>query len=105
MKSSCVYCGNNPVPHFAHKFYQSFDIMAGPMRRWLFATQFGRISDALATYAALAMFYTLKPLGLIQINTDIEKIPYERAKTLWAEAQARHIPIEEIKPFGQSIDL
>lgn len=47
----------------------------------------------------------LHPLGLVSVNGDINQIKYPRAKVLWEEAQRRGIQIEEIKPFGQSIDL
>lgn len=102
---TCPYCGNNPIPHRTHKFYESIDIFVGPFRRQLFNTWVGTISDHLATWVAMGFYYVFKPLGLIRINRDIEKIPYPRAKVLWEEAQRRNIEIEEIKPFGQSIDL
>jgi cyanophycin synthetase len=102
---TCLYCGNNPIPHSIHKFYESFDILVSPIRQTVFQSWFGKITDHLATCIALGLFYGLKPLGLIEINSDIEKIIYPRAKVLWEEAKRRNIKIEEIKPFGQSIDL
>lgn len=102
---SCIYCGNNPVNHPTHKFYQSFDILVSPLRRTIFQTWFGKFTDQLTTYMGLAVFHMLKPLRLIKINRDINKIQYPRARVLWEEAFARNIEIEEIKPFGQPIDL
>ncbi|HTL39734.1 MAG TPA: ATP-grasp domain-containing protein [Methylomirabilota bacterium] len=101
----CIYCGNNPVPHAIHKFYQSMDVALGPVRRTVAQSFLGRAGDYLTSSAALGILHVLKPLGLVQINRDIEKIPYPRAKVLWEEAQRRTIPIEEIKLFGKSIDL
>ncbi|MBX4186881.1 MAG: hypothetical protein KW802_01300 [Candidatus Doudnabacteria bacterium] len=102
---SCIYCGNNPIPHSAHKFFESFDILIGPINQIVFNSWFGRLTDKLSTWLALGIFYTLKPIGLIRINHQIEKIPYARAKVLWEEALRRGIKIEEIKPFNKSIDL
>ncbi len=101
----CLYCGNNPVSHFTHKFYESLDITLSPLRHYAFGGRLGNFTDQLTDFIALGIFHTLEPLGLIQINRDINQIPYPRAKVLWEEALRRNIKIEEIKPFGQSIDL
>jgi D-alanine-D-alanine ligase-like ATP-grasp enzyme len=103
--SQCIYCGNNPVSHLSHKFYESFDILLGPMRHKIFQSRFGDFTDKLTDLLALGLFHLLKPLGLIQINRDIKEIKYPRAQVLWEEASRRKIMIEEIKPFGRSIDL
>jgi cyanophycin synthetase len=105
MSKSCIYCGNNPVSHPVHKFYESIDILLSPIRRIVLQSWFGQFTDKLSTAVALGIFHLLKPLGLIQINTDIANIPYDRAKVLWEEAQKRGLVIEEIKLFGRSIDL
>ncbi len=102
---TCPYCGNNPVPHLGHKFYGSLDIALAPVRQKLMQGWFGRFTDRFATGIAFGLFYLLKPLGVIPINRDINQIPFERARVLWAEANDRGIPFEEIKPFNQSIDL
>jgi cyanophycin synthetase len=101
----CLYCGNNPISHSSHKLYESFDIMVSPIRRGIFISWIGNLTDRLADLVGISLFYILKPFGLIQINTDIEKVPFARAKFLWEEALRRNIRIEEIKPFGKSIDL
>ncbi|MEJ0021531.1 MAG: hypothetical protein WDN47_03010 [Candidatus Doudnabacteria bacterium] len=103
--SNCVYCGNNPVHHQAHKFYGSIDIMFHPLRQAVMQGWFGQFTDMLGTGAAFGLFYALKPFGLIKLNRDINQVPYERAKVLWQEAIDRNIEFEEIKPFNRSIDL
>ncbi len=101
----CLYCGNNPIPHQVHKFYESFDILVSPIRRHIFQTWFGVGIDKMSNWIGLLFFHALKPLGLIVINSDIDQIKYPRAKVLWEEAKRRSIKIEEIKPFGNSVDL
>lgn len=101
----CFYCGNNRINHLTHKFYGSVDITMTPFRQTIMRGWFGRLTDRLATWIALGLFHVLEPIGLIKINRDIRQVPYERAKMLWAEANDRNIPFEEIKPFNQSIDL
>jgi D-alanine-D-alanine ligase-like ATP-grasp enzyme len=101
----CLYCGNNPVHHPTYKFYESFDIFMRPLRRTIMQGWFGRFTDRLATWIAFGIFYALKPLGLIKINSNIKLVPFERARVLWQEALDRNIEFEELKPFNRSIDL
>ena len=101
----CLYCGNNRVPHLTHKFYESLDIFVSPIRRSLIQSWFGKTSDILAATIGLGLFHLLEPIGLVQINRDVKKVPYARAEYLWQEALAQGIEMEEIKPFNRSIDL
>lgn len=103
--TKCINCGNNPIPHTIHKFYETMDITLSPIRRWLSRSIVGRIGDSLGNLMGLAALKVLEPLGMIQINTDIAQIKFDRARVLWEEAHRQNIPIEEIKPFGRSIDL
>lgn len=103
--NKCLYCGNNPIPHTVHKFYESIDIAFGPIRRWLSASWLGRLGDRFGNLVGLGFFKILYSLGLVQINTSIEEIKYDRARVLWEEAQRRGLPMEEIRPFNRSIDL
>ncbi|OGE87527.1 MAG: hypothetical protein A3J07_04640 [Candidatus Doudnabacteria bacterium RIFCSPLOWO2_02_FULL_49_13] len=104
-KSSCLYCGNNPIPHTVHKFYESLDIAFGPIRRGLSQSPLGAAGDKLGNLVGIGLYRILKAMGLITINTSIDEIKYDRARVIWAEAMRRQIPIEEIKPFNRSIDL
>lgn len=101
----CIYCGNNPVPHKTHKFYESIEIFIGPVRRRIFNSTFGRAADKFTDLLALGLLHILKPLGLVKINRDVNLVPYPRAAVLWQEAINRNIDFEELKPFGRSIDL
>ncbi|MBX4191352.1 MAG: hypothetical protein KW804_00955 [Candidatus Doudnabacteria bacterium] len=102
---TCLYCGNNPISHSSHKIYESFDILVSPIRRGIFISWFGSLTDKVADFFGLVFLTFLKPIGLVEINDDIEKVPFARAKFLWEEALRRGIKIQEIKPFGKSIDL
>ena len=42
---------------------------------------------------------------MVRFNSDVEKIPFNRAKVLFKEAQDRGIEIYEIKPFNLSMDI
>lgn len=103
--NKCLYCGNNPIPHRIHKFYESLDILFSPIRRGLAQSVFGKMTDQMATGVALGLYKILTPIGIIKINRDINKIIYPRAQVLWEEALKRNIEIAEIKPFNRSIDL
>src|SRR3989338_6403976 len=101
----CPYCGNNPVSHPVHKFYESLDILLSPIRRNILQSSFGRMMDKISEWVALGFFGIIKSLGLVKINRDIKNIQYDRARVLWEEATRRGIEIDELKPFGKSIDL
>jgi len=105
MSQRCQYCGNNPIPHSIHNFYESIDIMLSPIRRGVANSIFGIAADKIGNLAGLGLITLLQPLGLVKVNKDISKIKFDRARALWKEAEARGIPMEEIKPFNQSIDL
>jgi len=81
------------------------DILMSPIRRLLARSVIGKIGDNLGNLLGLGILFLIKPLGLVEINTDIANIKYDRARVLWEEALRRGISIEEIKPFGRSIDL
>ncbi len=103
--TNCLYCGNNRIPHLTHKFYESFDILVSPIRRTVVQSWLGHVTDSLASWVGLGLFHLFYALGLIQLNRDINLVPYDRAKFLWQDAINRNIEIEEIKPFNRSIDL
>lgn len=104
--SKCLYCGENPVSHKAAWFYGSLDIMFLPLRTKIFYGWFGaKALDRLTDVLGLTIYHTLKLAGLIRFNRDINKIKYNRAKTLWQEAENLGIEIVEVKPFGLSMDL
>lgn len=104
--SKCLYCGENQISHSTNWFYTSVDILLEPIRRRLFFGRFGKLILLPATDALSSLlFETLKLLGLIRYNRDINKIEYKRARTLWDEAIKRGIDFAEVKPFGLSIDM
>ncbi len=105
MKPTCIYCGNNPIPHSIHKFYESTDILFSPIRRFLAKSIIGRAGDSAGTIVGLGGLKALSLLGLVKVNRDIAEIKFDRARVLWEEALAQKIPIEEIRPFGRPIDL
>src|SRR5579885_3091126 len=82
----CLYCGNNRIPHFSHKFYESLDILVCPIRQSLMQSWVGYTFDAITSLIGLGLFKLLQPIGLIKINSDIQHVPYDRAKVLWQEA-------------------
>ncbi len=104
--NKCLHCGENPISHQATWFYGSLDILFLPLRTKIFYGWFGaRALNRLIDTLGLTIYHTLKLMGLIRLNRDINKIKYNRAKTLWQEAEKLGIDITEVKPFGVSIDL
>lgn len=103
---NCPYCGNNPTNHTAQWFHGSMDIALAPIRRKLFFGWFGKnVINNLTDLLGWITLHGLRMLGLVRMNSDIEKVPFPRAKVLLAEAKSRGIEIWEVKPFNVSIDL
>lgn len=101
----CPHCGNNPINHQSVWLFGSLDIWLMPLRQRIFYSWFGRsVVDPLSDLLGSILFNALKLAGLIRLNRDLERIPYQRARCLWTEAKNRGIDIVEIKPFGLSID-
>lgn len=102
---TCLYCGENPIPHFPFWFYESLDICLMPIRHKIF----GRIKfldpDVLISDKLIHKFYKLlKGLGVVNYNFDIAQVQNSRARVLWKEASARQIPFHEVRLFGRAID-
>lgn len=101
----CIYCGENPIPHRVHWFYESFDILMSPIKQALFYGKPGLILGSLTDFLVNIFYYTFKSIGLIRFNENLATLPYKRAKVLWEEANRRGIKMVEIKPFGLNIDF
>ena len=106
-KAKCVYCGNNPVPHFANWYFESLNVLFTPIRQWVLKN---RLSVVFRNFF-IKINFTLKLVGLLKMfraisfQTDIEKCRVPRAKVLWKEAMRRNIEMFELLFFGKPIDV
>lgn len=102
----CAYCGNNPVPHFLHWYFESVNVLFGPLRAALLYNPlallakraFGRLPWALGLTDLLAAS------GVIGFGDDASACPSGRGQVLWEEAIRRGVVVRELKLFGRRFD-
>ncbi|MDE2311668.1 MAG: hypothetical protein KGJ93_01070 [Patescibacteria group bacterium] len=103
----CPYCGNNPVPHLAHWYFETLDVGLAPLRRFLlynaWSQAFGRwLGRRRVGWRAARLCLRL---GLVRQNFDLAKCKVRRAQVLWEEAKRRGIVMSELTLFGKGIDV
>jgi D-alanine-D-alanine ligase-like ATP-grasp enzyme len=105
-KKLCVDCGKNQVPHFLYWYFESLNILFGPIRRFFLNRQFFqfviKVFSKLRVGARLVIFG--QTLGLLRLSADINQCKVSRAKVLWAEATARGINMQELLLLGKPFD-
>lgn len=100
----CVYCGNNPTPHFITWAVESYTIFIQPIS--MLAAKTGLIypiywfADKLTH--GFARLWLIFGLGKF---IDGQNIEVGRAKVLWEEARQRGIRMEVLKIFGKTVDF
>lgn len=103
--SKCLYCGNNPIPHFMHWANQSLIILMTPVN--IFFVRVGIISRIGKFFDKLFFlwWWLFTKIGLAKLHGDKEKISVDRAKVLWEEADRRGIKMQAAQLFGKNIDF
>jgi len=107
MKTSCPYCGNNPVPHRFYRYSENLNIFLTPLRQKLLynplsrffkgGTRPGKIANL---FLDLGLF-----LGAVSLMRDVKLCKVRRAQVLWEEAQKRGIEMGELLIFGKPVDI
>lgn len=105
--NSCLYCGNNPAPHFLTWYFESLDLLLQPLRRAIF---FNPVSRALRRFLknhnfGWRLMRFLLSIGFVRKQPDIAKCKVRRAQVLWEEAERRGITFYGLKFLGKNLDL
>ena len=105
-KNKCLYCGNNPVPHFLYWYFESSNVFLAPLRRLLLYNGFSRFCKTAAQRLNLSWQFVklAKALGILKFRDDINQCKIQRAKVLWEEAIRRGVVMEELLLFGRPFD-
>ncbi len=105
-KSSCVYCGNNPVPHFTHWYFETVNILLTPIRRALFYNRFSRQLGRVLKRVGLAngLLSLLVFFRLAKFQDDPAKCRVRRAQVLWEEGNKRGIRMRQLVLLGKPLD-
>jgi hypothetical protein len=105
-KKLCVECGKNQVPHFLYWYFESLNILFGPIRRFFLKLKFfeGVKKILKAVGFSDRLLGLAKALGIIRFSADINQCKVLRAKVLWAEAKVRGINMQELLLLGKSFD-
>jgi cyanophycin synthetase len=106
MKQSCLYCGNNPVPHLIFWYNESLNILMTPIRQKVLYNFFARFIKQrnLGQKIALIFVGLGENLKFIGRQKDIKKCKVRRAQVLWEEAYKRGIEMSELLIFGKAFD-
>jgi hypothetical protein len=105
-KKLCVECGKNQVPHFLYWYFESLNILFGPIRRFFLKLKFfeGVKKILKAVGFSDRLLGLAKALGIIRFSADINQCKVLRAKVLWAEAKVRGINMQELLLLGKPFD-
>ncbi len=102
----CLYCGNNPVPHFLNWYFESVNVLLSPLRRFLLQNTLSDFLQRQVSKLGLPEKITgiLTAGGAITYNHDRLKCKISRAQVLWEEAEKKGITMSELKIFGKPFD-
>ncbi len=105
-KKVCVDCGKNPVPHFLYWYFESLNILLGPIRRCLLQNPIAIWFWGVGKKFQLAFIFLKlgQALGFVKIRGEINLCKVERAKVLWEEATRRGIKMQELLLLGKPFD-
>ena len=105
-KTNCLYCGNNPVPHFVNWYFESLNVLLTPLRLRLLDNFFSNwlrypARKVNLPFLAVRIF---RLIGIISYQTEVKQCKVRRAQVLWEEAGKRGIEMVELLLFGKSFD-
>lgn len=105
-KSDCLYCGNNPIPHFTHWYFETVNILLSPFRRLLFYNPLARrlVVSFRKTNWALKVVRWLVAVRLIRYRSDMKQCQVRRAQVLWEEALRRGIEMKQLLFLNKPLD-
>lgn len=101
----CLYCGENPIPHWPFWLFESMEVTFSPIRIFIYKI-FPRLNPewVIPDSLLIKLFRFFNLFGIISYNTDISDVKNNRARVLWQEAIDRSIPFKELRLFGKTID-
>ncbi len=102
--SKCVYCGNNPVPHFSTWFNETFFVYFEPLTNFCVQSFLGRIITKILYTAHPGWIWLMAKARLVHFNSTPQQNTSNRAKVLWEEAVRRGWKMESVAMFGREID-
>lgn len=102
----CPDCGNNPVPHFLHWYFESLNVWLTGFRQLLLYNPLSRGIRKVGFW--LNMPWLMVRLGrrlkIVTSQNDVASCKVKRAQVLWQEANKRGIEFQELKLFGRPFD-
>ncbi len=104
---SCLYCGNNPAPHFLTWYTATVDIMFAGIRRALFYNGLVTAAENIVAALRLGDFFIkiMELLGMVKYTSNRADCVSQRGGVLWDEAQSRGIHMSAMKIFGRTLDM
>lgn len=99
--SKCVYCGNNPTPHFINWINESTSVVMMPLNQALFGGKIGKLFFKYLSIIFSPLVYFLEKINAITYSDQLSDKTSSRAEVLWNEAQRRGIEMQCVKIFGK----
>ncbi len=105
MKQKCSACGNNPTIHIMAKIDSTVSVWVEPMNKIVLDGFLGKIIKDLLDFSAPYYIELFKFVGIVRMNSDVEKALTNRSKVIWREANKRGIKMEQIVVLGKPIEI
>lgn len=102
--SKCVYCGNNPIPHFVNWVNESISVLMLPLNQALLGGKFGKRFFKYLEVIFSPLVYLLENTKVLTYGDEISDKTSSRAEVLWIEAKRRGIVMQCLKVFGKEND-
>ncbi len=102
--SKCVYCGNNPTPHFINWINESTSVVMMPLNQALFGGKFGKLFFKYLGVIFSPLVYFLEKIKVITYSENLSDKTSSRAEVLWTDAKRRGITMQSVRVFGKEND-
>jgi len=100
-RTTCLYCGNNPVNHKIHFVLKLLDMFLSPTGKLNDLSQ-NKYMRKLLDLSIKPVEWTLALLHLYRFHNDIDRSVSDRSRVIWEEAQRRGIEMEGLEIFGRT---
>ncbi len=102
--TKCVYCGNNPTPHFLNWFNETITVFMTPINQVIFGKKFGKGIFRTISWLFFPVLRLMEKTNIITYASEMSAVTSSRAEVLWIEAKRRGLRMECVKICGREND-
>ncbi|MBI5621433.1 hypothetical protein HY933_01020 [Candidatus Falkowbacteria bacterium] len=104
-QTRCLACGNNPTPHLLTRLSQNMTLRLIPFNTWLASVRVFTFFNIVTDWLLRLMLVFFRVIGLLRVNTDLERAVGLRGRALWQEAARRGIPMHSFFFLNKPVDV